>query len=178
MPIIANLVDKKSSSGLSLTSWICNAVGLTAAIIYPYKKRFPLSTYLDAGVLLAQVLFILTLTAIYEGKVWQWVYGLVVYGTISSALLSTRFPERYLTGIQVIAAVCCCYALVPQIIMNAQVHTVTFSPVTAAIGAIGNAVRLFNAYQLTRDPLVMTGSGIATVANIIIMLQWYYYTYM
>jgi mannose-P-dolichol utilization defect 1 len=174
-PIIMHVIETQTSRGLSITSWLFNAVGLTAAIVYPFKKRFPLSTYLDAVVLLAQVGLILFLMAYFENSMKYFGIGFGAYSVASGLLLSSKFPEKYLGSIQVVAASCCCYALVPQIYMNFQQQRVEFSPVTASFGAIGNAVRLFNVYQLTKDPLVMTGSGIATLANIIILVQYYWY---
>ena len=44
-PIILKLLNTKKADGFSHETWMFNLIGLTAAVIYPFKKGFPTSTY-------------------------------------------------------------------------------------------------------------------------------------
>ena len=54
LPIVISLLKKKSSDGFSVATWVFNLMGITLAVIYPLKKGFPMSTFVELLLLVVQ----------------------------------------------------------------------------------------------------------------------------
>jgi hypothetical protein len=59
LPIVISLFKKKSADGFSAATWMYNLIGITLAVVYPLKKGFPTSTYVELLLLVAQTTGIL-----------------------------------------------------------------------------------------------------------------------
>lgn len=54
LPILLSLLKKKSADGFSVATWVFNLLGITLAVIYPLKKGFPMSTFVELVLLVVQ----------------------------------------------------------------------------------------------------------------------------
>ena len=54
LPIVISLLQKKSADGFSVATWVFNLMGITLAVIYPLKKGFPLSTFVELVIMVVQ----------------------------------------------------------------------------------------------------------------------------
>lgn len=54
LPIVFSLLKKKSADGFSVATWVFNLMGITLAVIYPLKKGFPMSTFVELVLLVVQ----------------------------------------------------------------------------------------------------------------------------
>ena len=54
LPIVISLLKKKSADGFSVATWVFNLMGITLAVIYPLKKGFPMSTFVELLLLVVQ----------------------------------------------------------------------------------------------------------------------------
>jgi hypothetical protein len=54
LPIVFSLLNKKSADGFSVATWVFNLMGITLAVIYPLKKGFPMSTFVELVLLVIQ----------------------------------------------------------------------------------------------------------------------------
>lgn len=54
LPIVFSLWKKKSADGFSVATWVFNLMGITLAVIYPLKKGFPMSTFVELVLLVIQ----------------------------------------------------------------------------------------------------------------------------
>lgn len=54
LPIVFSLLKKKSADGFSVATWVFNLMGITLAVIYPLKKGFPVSTFVELLLLVVQ----------------------------------------------------------------------------------------------------------------------------
>jgi hypothetical protein len=70
LPIVISLFQKKSADGFSAATWMYNLIGITLAVVYPLKKGFPTSTYVELLLLVAQTTGILGKEHTYIA-VWQ-----------------------------------------------------------------------------------------------------------
>lgn len=67
-PIIINLMKTKKADGYSTATWVFNLLGMTMACVYPFKKGFPVSTYIEILTLIVQSVGILGLICFYQDK--------------------------------------------------------------------------------------------------------------
>ena len=66
LPIVFSLLKKKSADGFSVATWVFNLMGITLAVIYPLKKGFPMSTFVELILLVIQSTGILGKTSAYR----------------------------------------------------------------------------------------------------------------
>ena len=83
-------------------------------------------------------------------------------------------PPWALSMLQLAATVSVTGALVPQLLLNARRRSGGgWSPLTAGLSALGNAVRVFTTVQLTRDPLLLGGFIAGFAVNAAMLAQIY-----
>jgi mannose-P-dolichol utilization defect 1 len=176
-PIIVKMLMTKSSEGMSIQTWICSVIGMAASFIYPYKKGFPLSTYMDSGIIMLQCIGILGLICLYGGRTTEFLAGLLVTAIIAAGVYKVEIPERPLQSVQVLAIMANTYSLIPQIILNFQTKRATYSAITAFLSGCGCIIRVLTTLQLTRDPLVLTGYVFGAINNLTVLFQIWLYQY-
>ena len=54
LPIVVSLLKKQSSDGFSVATWVFNLMGITLAVLYPLKKGFPMSTFVELLIMVVQ----------------------------------------------------------------------------------------------------------------------------
>jgi mannose-P-dolichol utilization defect protein 1 len=171
VPIIKKLLKNKNSTGLSVETWYYNLIGYTAAIIYPLKMNFPISTYIDGISLCLQSLLILGIIETYSNRRDKYL-ALVMFYVISIVLLvNLKLSTKIFQILQIFASIFCNYAQVPQIIMNQRMQRSEWSLTSSAMSFVGNLIRIFTTRQLTNDPLIMGGHVVGVLTNGVLLLQ-------
>lgn len=97
--------------------------------------------------------------------------GSAVYACLVVAGLR-GLPPWALSSLQLAATVSVTGALLPQLLLNARRRSSGgWSPLTAGLSALGNAVRVFTTVQLTRDPLLLGGFVAGFAVNAVMLWQ-------
>ena len=174
-PIIVSLLKAKSSDGYSVQTWIFNLLGLAVALIYPFKRAFPLSTYIEIVILTVQSAGILGLICTYGSLTKEYLLGMAGFALLAAGVAVTNINAKTLQALQLLAIVICNYANIPQILLTFKTKQAKWSPITAAMSMAGNAIRIFTTLQLTQDTLVMSGNVLGLVTNAILLAQVYFY---
>jgi len=175
-PIVLNLVKTKDASGYSAATWVFNLLGLTAAIVYPFKKGFPVSTYIEILILTVQSAGILGLVCYYQNLLKEFALGMVAFAIATSLLfLSPLLTPKILNAMQIVAILVCNYANIPQILLTFREKKASWSSITAAMSMGGNLIRIFTTLQLTQDMLVLSGNALGFTTNAILLFQVFYY---
>lgn len=118
LPIVIKLLRSKSSDGLSLQTWIFNLLGLSLSVYYPFKKGFPISTYIELVTVAVQTFFILFLVCFYRDLTSQYFLGIAGFAVLATALSVATVPAPMLNAIQFVSIILCNYANVPQILLT------------------------------------------------------------
>jgi mannose-P-dolichol utilization defect protein 1 len=174
-PMIFDLLKARSSNGYSAQTWFFNLLGLTACIAYPFRRGFPISTYIENVALTTQAFVILTLVCFYRGLVKELFGAIAAYTGLAYLMFLLPIPKGATGAIQILSTVFCNYALLPQIIMNFQLKQAKWSAFTALLSAGGNFIRIFTTMQLTKDKLILGGHVLGLVTNSFLLLQIYFY---
>lgn len=85
-PIILSLVKAKNADGFSVMTWVFNLLGLAVALIYPFKKAFPLSTYIEILILTVQSAGILGLVCFYRDLFKEYLLGMGAFALVAGAV--------------------------------------------------------------------------------------------
>lgn len=147
------------------------------ACLYPLKKGYALSTYIELIALSVQSLSILSLVCFYQNKVKELVVGLAVLATVIAATLTNTVSAKALNAIQLLAILICNYANVPQILLTFKTKQAKWSPITAGMSLGGNLIRVFTTLQLTGDKLVLFGYSLGFGTNFLLLTQILYYRF-
>ena len=80
--------------------------------------------------------------------------------------------ESVVIGAQIVASAAGSCAVMPQVIENVRRGSSgEFSPVTASLLTLGNALRLWTTRELTGDPLLTAGFTVGLTANGVLLMQ-------
>lgn len=175
LPILLSLLKNKSSDGFSAQTWVFNLLGISLACIYPIKKLFPLSTFVELTLLVAQSVGILGLICYYQGMMKEYTGFMVAYALVGFYAIATPIPSTALQATQVAAILVCNYANIPQIVLTFRRKKASWSPITSAMSAAGNLIRIFTTFQLTKDPLVLSGYLLGFFTNAVLLAQSVFY---
>jgi mannose-P-dolichol utilization defect protein 1 len=174
LPIAANIVRTRSAAGLSIATWALNTLGFFAALVYPLRRGFPLSSFFDTVCLTVQSVLVLALIVLYRGSRAEGVAlvaGLGACGLAFAATL-TLAPAWSLVMVQAAATVSMTVALLPQILKNAvRRSSGGWSRSSAALSTVGNGIRVFTTITLTGDRLLLAGFTAGLLLNGILLTQ-------
>lgn len=170
-PIILKLWREKNGDGMSFQTWIFNTMGFTAALLYPLKKGFPISTYVETIALTFQSLLVLGTLSHFKGKLKEFFAALAVYIASFYVLAGPVFPMKYIQWLQLGATISNNYAQVPQIALSFKLKKSSWSIISAGLSTIGNAIRVFTTATLTGDPLILYGHVLGATTNAILATQ-------
>jgi mannose-P-dolichol utilization defect protein 1 len=148
---------------------------LIACIAYPYRKGFPISTYIENVALVAQASVILALICIYNNMLVELAAVLLAFSAGSYFLFLGPFPPQLIPMIQILSTISCNYALFPQIYMTWKEKKAKWSAFSALLASGGNLIRVFTTLQLTKDPIILCGHILGFITNSILLLQTYIY---
>ena len=175
IPIVVAVLQKRAV-GFSAQTWVANLAGISLACIYPIKKAFPLSTYVELVLLVLQSVGILGLICHYQQLTLPYLAFMAAYVVAAGAALMLPISSRMLQLTQLAAILVCNYANIPQILLTFRTKQASWSPVTAAMSAAGNLIRIFTTFQLAgADPLVLGGYVLGFATNAILLGQTLFY---
>jgi len=120
LPIVIKLLKSKDAKGMSLQTWICNLLGLSMAVLYPFKKGFPLSTYIELVTISIQSVFILFLVCLFNNQVTQFLIGISIFSAAAATVAIADIPANVLNVIQLLSILICNYANIPQILLTVK----------------------------------------------------------
>ena len=175
LPIIINLLKSKSADGYSVETWVYNLLGLSIACLYPFKKGFGVSTYIEILAITIQSAGILGLICYYQERFKEYLIGMLVFISSIAYVCIAKVPTQFLNWMQVAAIIICNYANIPQILLTFQTKKATWSWITSAMSMAGNLIRVFTTIQLTKDKLVLSGNTLGFLTNLILFVQVFIY---
>ena len=176
LPILLSLLKDKSSEGFSAQTWIFNLLGISLACVYPIKKMFPLSTYVELLLLAVQSIGILGLICYYQKLTKEYLAFMAVFALATFGATVTPIPSKVLQATQMAAILVCNYANIPQIILTFRRKKASWSPITAAMSMAGNLIRIFTTFQLAAgDKLILGGYVLGFTTNAILLAQVLFY---
>jgi len=171
-PILLSLLKKKNSEGFSVATWVYNLLGMSIALVYPFKMAYPLSTYIELLILTVQSVGILGLVCTYQNLLKEYVAGMSVFSLLVAGVVwGPAINPKVLQALQLAAILICNYANIPQIMITFKSKSASWSPITAAMSMAGNAIRIFTTLQLTQDLLVLSGNLLGFITNAILLGQ-------
>ena len=170
-PIISNLLKAKSGEGMSMQTWVFNLLGFTAAIMYPIKKKFPISTYIEGIALVIQSTIVLGLLAYYNDQIKEFCIGMSLYLPLAFFVSCPIIPMKYAPVFQVLATILSNYAQVPQILLSYKLKKSSWSLISAFLSTAGNVIRVYTTMVLTKDPFIFYGHILGASTNAILMAQ-------
>jgi mannose-P-dolichol utilization defect 1 len=170
-PIISNLLKAKSGEGMSIQTWVFNLLGFTAAIIYPIKMRFPISTYVEGIALVIQSTIVLGLLAHYNDQMKEFFVGMSLYLLLTFFVSGPIIPMKYTVVFQLLATILSNYAQVPQIMLSYKLKKSSWSLISAFLSTAGNLIRVFTTMVLTKDRSIFYGHILGASTNAILMAQ-------
>lgn len=174
LPIAAGIVRTGSADGLSVTTWALNVLGFAAAIVYPLRKDFPLSSFFDTICLEAQSVLVLALIVANmreRSRTLALVAALAIGGAAFAGVVAFA-PAWSLVVIQAAATASMTIALLPQIGKNfRRKSSGGWSRTSALLSTVGNAIRVFTTLTLTGDRLLLVGFGCGLLLNGVLLAQ-------
>ena len=174
-PIIIKLLRQKSADGYSTQTWIFSIFGLICSILYPYKKGFPVNTYLELIAVTAQSIGILGLISAYKKHFKGFALAMTAASIAVYTVFTASIPANLLTYIQTLSIISCNYALLPQIYLTFKTKKASWSPITSFLSMSGCAIRIFTTMQLTQDKGTLVGYIIGFIQNFTVLFQIFIY---
>jgi mannose-P-dolichol utilization defect protein 1 len=171
-PMIYSLIRYKNTNGMSIESWTFSLVGITLAMFQPYRKGYPLSTYVELIAIAVQCAGILGLISFYRGNLLEYLVFMTLYLISSTVLFTTsNISAKVAQAVQIVSLILCNYSNIPQIILSFQTKSSSWSAITALFSMTGCAVRVFTTLSLTGDRLALLGYLLGVVSNGVLLAQ-------
>lgn len=178
LPIILDILKSKNVEGVSVATWVTALASFSLALIYPLKKRFAFSTYIELVALHIQSFIILGIICTYKLMLKEFIMGSILLGSVIAVVLVSNIPPSILSSIQIVRVILDAYSLIPQIVVNYNNKMFSYNEITAMLSVIGNGLRVFTTLKLVKDPLVLAGYVIGVASNLILLLQFVMYKKM
>ena len=175
LPIIVGIVRRGNAHGVSIQTWMATVLGFSLALIYPVKMKYPLSSYFELVNLVVQSVVILGLVCFHSNLLLEFVGGMGLLAAVAGLLFTRDLSPKLLSGIQMVRLALDSYSLLPQIILNMEKASFSYSALTASMGTGGNLIRVYTTLVLTKDPLLLAGYIIGAASNIILLVQYWLY---
>ncbi|KAL4162689.1 hypothetical protein PRNP1_003221 [Phytophthora ramorum] len=173
LPQILKILGAKDVTGLTPSAFYMEAVLYLSSTIYNLLRGYPLTTWGENLVILAQnMLLVLVLWAFYTPKIpMSTRFGLVVvFAAMAAGMLS--IPDEYQWLLASAGIPVSIVARIPQILSNfKQGHTGQLALITLVLNLGGSVARLFTTMQETGDPVQVAGFGVAILLNGTLVLQ-------
>ncbi|OWZ08290.1 Mannose-P-dolichol utilization defect 1 protein [Phytophthora megakarya] len=173
LPQILKILGAKDVTGLTPSAFYMEVVLYLSSTIYNVLRGYPLSTWAENLVILAQnIILVLLLWAFYTPKIpVSSRFGLVVvFAALAVGMFS--IPDEYQWLLASAGIPVSIVARIPQILSNfKQGHTGQLALVTLVLNFAGSIARAFTTMQETGDPVQVAGFGVATLLNGTLVLQ-------
>lgn len=175
LPILVDIVKRGNTKGVAIQTWIANAASFSLALIYPIKKNFALSTYVELLALAVQSVIILTTICFYNGLMKEFAAVAMLVSSLMYLVFRREIPEKILSSIQICRVTLDTFTLLPQILLNFSAKSFRYSIITLSMSIIGNLMRVFTTMQLLKDNLVLAGYLFGLLNAFILLTQYFVY---
>ena len=176
-PQIYNVVSSGSVAGLSTASFYSDVVTFSVGPVYSFLQGYPLSTYGEEIVILAQNLALVGL--MWKYRSFSVLHKLVALGAYSSAMWYALQQDPGCTLIQALPKVTIFTVIVaraPQVWVNfGQGHTGQLSLVTTLLNMAGSLARVFTTLQELNDFGRLMGYIVSLSLNLALVVQMLMY---
>ncbi|RLN54175.1 hypothetical protein BBJ29_008244 [Phytophthora kernoviae] len=173
LPQILKILGARDVTGLTPSAFYMEVVLYLSSTIYNVLRGYPLSTWGENLVILAQnVLLVLLLWVFYTPKISVSTrLGLAVV-FVAMAVGMFAIPPEYQWLLASAGIPVSIVARIPQILSNfKQGHTGQLAIITLVLNLAGSVARLFTTMQETGDPVQLAGFGVAILLNSTLVLQ-------
>ncbi|KAF0751134.1 mannose-P-dolichol utilization defect 1 protein [Aphis craccivora] len=165
LPQVIKVWHSKSAVGISLVNVCMDLFAVTANVVYSYSSQFPFSSWGDSLFILFQTLLIRAASAF-----------AFIYCSLLFFLVSDIVPNSFLWNAQFISIPLMFYGKMTQCYVNQQnKSTGQLSMATCILLFLGSSVRVFTSIQETGDSLLIWSFALASLANFVIVTQFYLY---
>lgn len=179
LPQITRIMSNKSVEGLSVATFLFETFGYTYNLAAHYRQEYPITTYGDFFVLIAENYFIIYLCYSYTGRAEIGVA--VVAGFFASlvVLCSPLFPLEILKIMLLGNVAVVVLGRTPQIYANyVNKSSGALSIITCWGIFLGASARIFTTLQEVDSLNILIGYLTAAIFNGIIAFQVLYYSYI
>jgi len=177
LPQIQKVMKAKSGQGLSQLSLMIETFGFAINCTYFYRKAYPISTYGESFVILAQNILLLLLIWIYNKQInITNIIGLLI--AILSVLLSftDNVPMNLIEILYSSQILLILGSKLPQILTNLKnKSTGELAFITTALQFGGTCARLFTTFQEVPNMMVICLYALSLILNFIILFQFWLY---
>lgn len=176
LPQIATIVSKKSVVGLSVTTFLIETFGYTYNLAAHYRKNYPITTYGDFFLLLAQNYLILLLFYRYTTGIRKGYAVITAYLCGLVLLCHPIFPVEII-DVMILGNVGVVLAgRIPQVYTNyINGSTGALSPFTSWGIFLGACARIFTTLQDIEGYNILAGYLVSAILNGTIAFQVVYY---
>lgn len=176
MPQIAKIVNNKSVVGLSKTTFLVETFGYTYNLAAHYRKSYPITTYGDFFLVLAQNYVLIMLMYRYTTGVKQGYAVVVAYICGLILLCSPYFPVEVIDLMVLGNVAVVCATRIPQAYTNyINGSTGALSPLTTWGIFLGACARIFTTLQDIEGYNILAGYMCSATLNGILAFQVVYY---
>lgn len=168
VPMVISTLASRDATGMSAATWSLQLSGFLVFVVYHRRNELPLSTYADMLALSIQSAILLALICFFQRQLHA--IALLPFVALAAAL---ALPKAGLQRLQAASTVVTSAALLPQIMSNFAAHSRGgWSPISAGLSTIGNALRVFTTLKLANgNPLLLAQFGVNTLTNGILLVQ-------
>lgn len=173
LPQILKIISAKDVTGLTPSAFYMEVVLYLSSTIYNVLRGYPLTTWGENLVILAQnLLLVVLLWTFYTPTIpVSTRLGLVVLFT-AMALGMYTIPDEFQWLLASAGIPVSIVARIPQILSNFnQGHTGQLALITLVLNLAGSIARLFTTLQETGDPVMVAGFGVGILLNGTLVLQ-------
>lgn len=176
LPQVIKVWHSKSAVGISLVNVCMDLFAVTANVVYSYSSQFPFSSWGDSLFILFQTLLIVILVFYYNISKRAASAFAFIYCSLLFFLVSDIVPNSFLWNAQFISIPLMFYGKMTQCYVNQQnKSTGQLSMATCILLFLGSSVRVFTSIQETGDSLLIWSFALASLANFVIVTQFYLY---
>jgi len=173
VPQIVKILGNRSVAGLSFEMFSLELFAFVFQGTYAARNGFPLDSYLEIWVILAQNFIIIALMYVYSSR------GFTLNGAalLGSALLLiaaelTVAPMSVVVLLQTVSVALFAIAKLPQIVKGfAEKSTGQLDLFMVSMQTLGSLVRVFTTLQSVNDPIYLFSFILGSTLNAIITLQ-------
>ncbi len=172
LPQIYNVISAGSVAGLSTASFLIDTFGYTYNLAAHYRQHYPLSTYGDFVVLMAQNYLLLYLCYAYRGRSARGLVTLVGFVALLGFFCSDQCPLEIVQTLTLINVPVVFVSRLPQIYANyTNKSTGTLSALSSWGVFLGASARIFTTLQDVDSVNILLGYIASAVLNGIIAVQ-------
>ncbi|KAI9018114.1 monosaccharide-p-dolichol utilization protein [Phycomyces nitens] len=177
IPQIMTIIKNKSAQGLSMSSYLLETLSYAITLAYNLRQGNPFSTYGEIFFISIQNILITLLILVYSGKTDALVMTITSLISTFYCLTSEKLLPAWIMAILYAGTIPLSLASkIPQINANFKNKSTGQLSAFAVINYFaGSTARVFTTLTELDDPLVLTGTVLASILNAILVVQVFLY---